>query len=77
MVSTKINIIAAQLQIERTDNPSDKMAVCSPAMLDCQMSEIVAADKVAAWRKKSDKHQLRQLSNRCRNTKSTACHSIA
>jgi hypothetical protein len=64
MVSTKINIQAAQLQTERTDNPSDKMTVCSLAMLDCQMSEIVAADKVVAWRRKSEKRQLRRLPNR-------------
>ena len=33
MVSTKTNIIAARLQIERTDSPSDKRNVCPLAML--------------------------------------------
>jgi hypothetical protein len=77
MVSTQINIKAAQLQTERTDNPSDKMTVCSLAMLDCQMSKIVADDKVVTWRRKSEKRQLRQLPNRRRNTKSKACRSTS
>jgi hypothetical protein len=75
MVSTKINIKATRLRIERTGSPSDKMTAGSPAKLDCQMSGIVAADKVVAWRRKSAQRQLQRQPNQCHNTKSKACHS--